>query len=65
MPQGEKIDAAVPAALLNLSPSISFHEDWAPASREIAAGGYTEYNARVQPVAGRYVSGFLHSAFCI
>lgn len=27
MPQGEKIDAAVPAALLNLSPSISSHED--------------------------------------
>lgn len=27
MPQGGKIDAAVPAALLNLSPSIAFNED--------------------------------------
>lgn len=27
MPQGEKINAAEPAALLNLSPSITFNED--------------------------------------
>lgn len=63
MPQGGKIVAAVPAALLNLSPSIAFNEDWAPASKGTAAGGYTNYHAWVQPEAWRYVFGFLHSAF--
>lgn len=63
MPQGEKINAAESAALLNLSPSITFNEDWAPASKGTAAGGYTNYHAWVQPEAGRGVFGFLHSNF--